>query len=398
MIDWSRLLPHWDRRPYCLPGVAHRLTPERAFALIVQAAAPFRAGTRFMALPDVRFYLDGGLMRAPGDLLPGEEDRDAPAYVRRVRERLHGARFQLRVSQPLFLDERLWSATRDLLAGLFAAIGCPALPVDAAFWVGDAQPQTLGARLDPRHACLRLPLLGASEVRLWRSRPRRERAPEQILRARPGELLCWPGRRWYEEADDGATLGLALAIPTHAADAMIAAKNLLAEQVDDALGEDERVAMLAFPPRAGRHGIAALAPLTRVGAAATAAVAGGGLERALRLTWAARASAWALEPVPAPREESALHEDDCVQLDPRSPLLRLRDGEGWVWAINGHVFAMPEHPRAQQLLDELRDGQRQRVADLCRSQRRGRIDRGVLDLLQRLYALRAVLRSGEEAA
>lgn len=398
MIDWSPLLPHWNRRASRLRYGEALLCAERAFALIVQAAEPFRAGTRFMALPDVRFYVDGGWMRAPGELLPGPADRDPAGYVRRVREHLDGARFQLRVGQPLFLDYRLWSRTRDGLAGLFAAIGCPALPVEASLWLGDALPGTLGARLDPRHVCLRLPLLGACEVNLWRGRPRAQGAPRQRLRAEPGELLCWPGRQWYEDADDGATLGLALAIPSLAADAMIAAKNLLAEHADAWLGEDERVAMLDYPPRArGGHGIAALAPLARVGAAATRAVAGGELEASLRVAWAARASALALEPVPAPRDAAPLAGDDRVRLDPRNRVLRLRDGDAWLWAINGHAFGMPDHPRAQRLLADLGDGAAHRVATLCRAERRDRIDPGVLELLQRLYALRAVAREQEPA-
>lgn len=396
MIDWSPLLPHWNRRALCLPYGEALLPADHAFALIVQAAEPFRAGTRFMALPDVRFYIDGGWMRAPGELLPGRTDRDAIGYVHRVRERLGGARFQLRVGQPLFLDYPLWSRTRDALAGLFASIGCPALPVEASLWLGDAQADTLGARLDPRHVCLRLPLLGACEIDLWRGRPRAGGEPRQRLRATPGELLCWPGRHWYQEADDGATLGLALAIPGHAADAMIAAKNLLAERADEWLGQDERVAMLDYPPRArGRNGIAALAPLIRVGEAATRAVASGELQASLRAAWAARASALALEPVPAPRDAAALSGDDRVRLEPRNRLLRMRDGDGWWWAVNGHVFGMPDHPRAQRLLDDLRDGGVQRVAVLCRAGRRDRIDPGVLALLQRLYALRAVVLEQE---
>lgn len=408
-IDWTPLLPHWDRRPFHLPRVAPPpLSPGRAFDLVVRAAEPFRAGTRFMALPDVRFYLDGGVLRAPGDLLPGPEDRGDPQrYVRRVRERLHGAHFQLRVTQPLFLDYALWSHARALLAGLFAQVGCPALPVEAVLWVGEAAPQTLGTRLQPRHACLRLPLLGACAAQLWRARPSSradsrcapagERAPAATLHARAGEALCWPGRWWHRDSDDGACLGLSLAIPTQGGDAMIAVKDALAESVDAALGEDERVPMLSYPPRArGRRGVASVAPLTRVGAAMRAAVAGGDLAQALRVAWIARVSAGALEPAPAPRDDHRLRPHDRVVVDPRNPLLRMREGEQWWWAVNGQVFAMPDHPRLDALLARLRDGGAGEVAKLCARGRRGRVDPDLVQLLQRLYELRA-LRLLQEA-
>lgn len=416
-IDWSPLLPHWDRRAFHLArAAAPPLSPGHAFDLIVRAAEPFRAGTRFMALPDVRFYLDGGVLRAPGDLLPGPEDRGDPLrYVQRVRERLHGAHFQLRVTQPLFLDYRLWSRTRALLADLFARIGCPALPVEAALWVGQAAPQTVGTRLQPRHACLRLPLLGACTAQLWRARPSSrgaperqsasqgeaagERAPAATLHARAGDVLCWPGRWWHRDSDDGAGLGLSLAIPSQGGDAMIAVKDALAESVDAALGEDERVAMLSYPPRArAGRGIAAVAPLARVGAAMRAAATRGDLQQALRVAWIARVSAGALEPPPPPRDDYRLRPDDRVRLDPRNPLLRMREGEQWWWAVNGHVFAMPDHPYLDALLTRLRDGGAGEVARLCARGRRGRPDPGLVQLLQRLYELRGLrLRARADA-
>ncbi|QCW28262.1 hypothetical protein FE772_24045 [Lysobacter enzymogenes] len=91
----------------------------------------------------MRFYRDGAQLRAPGDLLPGAEDRDDPQrYLQRLRERLDGARFQLRVAHPLFLDYPLWARTRAAGAAV-RALSLPALPVEASLWIGDADAATL---------------------------------------------------------------------------------------------------------------------------------------------------------------------------------------------------------------------------------------------------------------
>lgn len=385
-IDWSGLQAHWRRRACRLQGAAPALDAARAYALVRRAAEPFRAGTRFLALPDVRFYVDGGWMRAPGDLLPGAEDADAAGYVARVRARLDGRRFQLRVSQPLFLDYALWAQARDALAGLFERFGQPSLALTAELWLGDADAGTLGPRFEPAAASLRLPLLGGSEVRCWRARPRAGAAPARVLRAAAGEALYWPEAGWVEEADLGPTLGLAVSVPVDGAAAAVAVKDLLAELVDAELGEQAQVAMLDFPPR----GRAAIAPLRQVAAQMRAAAAGGDLQRALRASWAARASAAGLEPVPAPREEP-LAPADRVGLDRRSALLRLADGEREWWAVNGHAFSMPVHPRVDALLRALQGGAPATVAQLCAGPRR-RPDPGLLALLQRLHDLRAVER------
>lgn len=394
--DWSPLWPHWDRRAARVAGAAAPpLPPQRAFALIARAAEPFRAGTRFMALPDVRFYRDGAQQRAPGDLLPGAEDRGDPLrYLQRVRERLGGARFQLRVAHPLFLDYALWARTRALLAPLFARLGTPALPVEASLWIGDADAATLGLRLAPRHALIHVPLLGACALRAWPARPAPGRAPAQALRAQPGQALCWPGRHWHEESDEGGCLGLALRVPLRGGEAMIAAKDALADCIDAELGADERVAMLAFPPPRAQRGATALAPLARVAAAMRGAVRAGELEQALRAGWAERVSADALEPVPAPRRAPRLRAGDEVECDPRNRLLRLREGEGWRWAVAGHSFAMPEHPRLDRLLAHLREG-RARVSALCARETGRGADPDLVAVLQRLYELRALRRCGE---
>lgn len=401
-VDWSPLWPHWDRRAALAPGAgAPPLPPRRAFALIARAAEPFRAGTRFMALPDVRFYRDGAQLRAPGDLLPGAEDRDDPQrYLQRVRERLDGARFQLRVAHPLFLDYPLWARTRALLAPLFARLGLPALPVEASLWIGDADAATLGLRLAPRHVLIQLPLLGACALRSWRTRPAPGRAPAHSLRARPGEALCWPGRHWHELGDEDGCLGLALRVPVRGGDAMIAAKDALADRVDGELGADERVAMLDFPPPRAQRGATALAPLARVAAAMRTALADGELERSLRAGWLERVSAGALEPVPVPRAPARLRAGDEVECDPRNPLLRLREDAGWRWAVAGHSFAMPDHPRLDRLLAQLRSGEAARVSALCaresgRESGRG-VDPDLVAVLQRLYELRGLRRRGDE--
>lgn len=386
-IDWSGLRAHWGRRACRLPGAAPALDPFRAYALVRRAAQPFRAGTRFLALPDVRFYVDGGWMRAPGDLLPGAEDADPAGYAQRVRARLDGRRFQLRVTQPLFLDYELWAQARAALAGLFAQVGQPSLALTATLWLGDADAATRGPQVEPAAASLRLPLLGGCLARCRRTRPRAAGAAGRTLCADAGEALYWPAGHWVEEADRGTTLGLAVSIPVGGEEAAVAVKDLLADLVDAELGAQAEVAMLDYPPRA--RGRDAIAPLRAVAAQMRSAVAGGALERALRASWAARASAAGLEPPPPPRADDALRPDDRVRLDRRSPLLRLAEGAQEWWAVNGHVFSVPVHPRAQALWRALHEPAAATVAQLCAGPRR-RIDPGALALLQRLHDLRAL--------
>ncbi|WP_255217465.1 hypothetical protein [Myxococcus sp. AM010] len=78
--DWARFASrHWERTPTRLRLGAPLISPEQAFQGLVSVSAPFRLGTRFRALPDVRFFADTARLRAPGTLLPGEKDADTTA-------------------------------------------------------------------------------------------------------------------------------------------------------------------------------------------------------------------------------------------------------------------------------------------------------------------------------
>ncbi len=121
-VDWAHFgAQHWNESPVQLRGVAESPDVQLAYEAVVAAAEPFRAGTRFRALPNVRFFVDGGQIRAPGDLLPGTEDLTADHYATRMA----GRKYLLTVEQPLLLDFRLWSQVRDLVAPLWRQVGCP---------------------------------------------------------------------------------------------------------------------------------------------------------------------------------------------------------------------------------------------------------------------------------
>jgi hypothetical protein len=60
-------------------------------------------------------------------------------------------------------------------------------------------------------------------------------------------------------------------------------------------------------------------------------------ERSLRVGWAKRVSAAALEPVPPPRRgDAGLTSGDRVRAT--APVYRMPDGDQEVWAVNGHAF------------------------------------------------------------
>ncbi|NEE21482.1 hypothetical protein G3M58_85350, partial [Streptomyces sp. SID7499] len=96
--------------------------------LNVASCAPFRAGTRFWVMPDVRFLLGDGWLRAPGTLLPDTTDPTLDDYLDRLEAEVPGQGYLLTVRQPLLLDHALWSAVRDTVSGLWRHVGWPNLP------------------------------------------------------------------------------------------------------------------------------------------------------------------------------------------------------------------------------------------------------------------------------
>ncbi len=420
-LDWDRFLDnHWDKEPACLRAPFDRppVPPEDAFRAAAVACAPFRAGTRFRALPDVRFFIEDAQIRAPGTLLPGPRDRDLHHYHRRVAGRLGKQRFQLFVDQPLMVDFPLWARVRDLVAGLVMRVGFPVLPIACDLALGNfaRPPRGLAKRL--HHSVIMLVLRGRVRVRLWErlwDDPPNEivdfdrHARDAVtLEAGAGDILYWPARFWHVEQCIGrasdACMALRLWIPAQGARPTDVVKEVLADLFDEKLDHDGTVPFLPFPALcAGRCSVGPArrdplaGPLARAAGCLAQLSRGPELTRALRVLWAKRVSAYGLEPVPsADQTARALDPSDLVRADPGGQAVRMPCGEGeWIWAVNGHAFALQGHRAATRVLRLLDSGHAVRVGDLCREERGGAHASGVRALLDVLHRLRAIRVVGE---
>jgi hypothetical protein len=400
-VDWDRFVDRdWDRRPARLrrhlPGPP--VSPEDAFRAVAAACAPFRAGTRFRALPDARFFVEDAQIRAPGSLLPGPRDRGLDGYHRRVAGRLRGRRYQLFVDQPLLVDFPLWARVRDLVAGLLERVGVPVLPIACDLAIGDFARTPRGFSKRLHHSVVALVLRGRLRVRLWEELW--DSPPNEIvdfdshaesamtLEAGAGDILYWPARFWHiEECVERARgcMVLRLWIPSHGARPTDAIKETLADLLADKLGGDGAVPYLRFSPRAAAR------PLARAADRLAELSRGAELTQALRVEWAKRVSACGLEPVPAAREAAPLRPTDLVRADPGGRAVRMPGGRGeWIWAVNGHAFALQGHRAAERVRRALESGEPVRVGDLCRPERGGTSSNGIQVLVDLLHRLRAI--------
>ncbi|WP_433181805.1 hypothetical protein [Actinoallomurus sp. CA-150999] len=376
-VGWDTLADrHWDRTPVVLPGREDEppVDAGRAFDVAVAAAAPFRAGTRFRALPDVRFFTAAGRIRAPGDRLPGPDDPTVDHYLKR----LDGEPSLLAVEQPLMLDAALWSQVRDLIRPLWQRVGFPVLPVVAELTIGDGLDRDDGPADASTHAVLTWVLRGRMEVRVESAPPA---GPRETLRVEPGDVLYRPGGRRVQESHQDGCLALHLRIPMDPRLPSAAVTGLVADLLQARRADGGRVPYLPFPPPRDPDGVVTpIAPLVAAGEALSGAAGDPELNRILRVQWARRVSACGLEPVPDPGAPAALTPDHLVRLT--GEVIRMPDGPGAaLWAVNGHVFAV-RGTSADGLLDRLRTPVT--VGELTAG------GDGLLPLLHRLSALRGI--------
>ncbi|WP_434346465.1 hypothetical protein [Myxococcus virescens] len=385
--DWARFAStHWEQSPTRLRLGTPLIPPEQAFRGLVSISAPFRFGTRFRALPDVRFFADTSRMRAPGTLLPGEQDADATAYLQRVGRELGAARgFQCFVEQPLMLDYAQWERVRAFVDGVLARVGVPVLPIISDLWLGRFTEPPQGAARREHHARFTAVLHGRLRVRQWTKDAHKVRTVE----ARAGDVLYAPSHVWQEEASDEGALVLRLWIPVRGSEPLEAVK-ALAVKLLEAQGEaDDTVPYLPFPGTRGRTPVPRLA---HTASALRAVTHGPDLRQLLRIAWAQRVSASALEPVPPPRALEPLEEDAYVRKTPPGRVVQMLDSPGqWLWAVNGHAFAGPG-PFAAHVLDALAPGVPVRVGALCGLGRGASQREQVRALLETLHALRGIER------
>lgn len=396
-LDWDRFLDeHWERAPARLRCDVPPLSPGDAFRAAAAACAPFRAGTRFRALPDVRFFSGDAQIRAPGTLLPGPRDRSLDDYHRRVAARLGDQRFQLFIEAPLVVDFALWARVRDLIAGLIERVGFPVLPIACDLALGNFARSPRGLTKRPHHAVLAIVLRGRVRVRLWDRLW--DDPPNEIvdfdrhvrdavtLEAGAGDLLYWPARFWHiEQCRDarGGCMVLRLWIPAPGARSTDAVKAALTDLLDEHHDHDGAVPFLPVSSRRA----ARIDPLARAAERVARLSRSAELTSALRILWAKRVSAHGLEPVPAAREATRpLDPADVICADPGGHAVRMPGETGaWIWAINGHAFALHGERAAARVLRQLAAGPA-RVGDLCR----GASSSGIRTFLDALHRLRAI--------
>ncbi len=405
-FNWERFAKrHWEKAPARLKPPAPILTEREVFQRTTATCEPFRHGTRFRSLPDVRFYVGHARLASPGLLLPAPEDATLGAYLDRAAQGLDGASFQLQIEQPFMFDFGLWGAVRGFLRGLMEHVGVPVLPATTELVLGRFDRGPLGLAKRPHHSRLTLVLQGQLRVRLWKKlwgQPANETADfdkhlheATTLEVRAGELLYIPSQLWHLEEAPNDCMAVHVWIPVKGSRPTDEVKRVLVSMLEHETAPDEAVPYLTYPwrrPRTGRR--ASVACLEQTADVLHGLTQEAALQQRLRVTWARRVSACALEPVPPPEAEAALDDLGHVRRTPATDILRMKDPSGlWIWAVNGHAFPGPGEALARRLFEALDTGAPRRVDALCglgRSAAQREEVRALLASLLRLRALQAV--------
>ncbi|MER5955534.1 hypothetical protein [Streptomyces sp. NPDC001893] len=385
---WKRFAEaHWGREPAAVP-FAPGLGPEQVYGAVAASCAPpveDAVGVRFATATQ-------GRLRDTGALLPGRDDPGPDAYRDRMARHLTGSGWLLSVRQPLWRDFGLWAHVRELVSGLWRAVGWPALPVTAELALGEHCTGRDAPAARPGSFALTWVLAGTMAVRLWPEHT----GTEYQLAAGAGDLLYWPARcRHLDHYLDRCTT-LRIVVPARRAAALTHVRGLLADRMQEDLVYAGAPGALPFPPPAAPDGeIGAAEPVAGTARLFAGLATGPGTARELRVSWAARRSAAGLEPAPPPRPAVPL--EPGLRVRASAELFRVPDGPGRaVWAANGHTLTVegvgPE--RVRNLL-------RSEAALTTRELGRGsRMPAGTLiPLLSDLHRIRAIeLVDGDGAA
>ncbi|MFD7181685.1 hypothetical protein ACFV90_17005 [Streptomyces sp. NPDC059904] len=384
---WKRFAEaHWGREPAAVP-FAPGLGPEQVYGAVAASCAPSAedaAGVRFATATQ-------GRLRDAGALLPGRDDADPDAYRDRLARQLSGSGWLLSVGQPLWRDYELWAHVRELVSGLWRAVGWPALPVTAELALGErcAGPDAPAPR--PGSFALTWVLAGTMTVRLWPEHT----GTEYQLTASAGDLLYWPaGCRHLDHYLDRCTT-LRIVVPARRAAALTHVRGLLADRMQEDPAYAGTPGVLPFPPPAGQDGeIGAAEPVAATARLFTGLAAAPGTARELRVSWAARRSAAGLEPVPPPRPAVPL--TSGLRVRASAELFRIPDGPGRaVWAANGHTLAV-EGAGPERVRKWLRPGVTLTIRELGRGSRMSA--ERLTPLLSDLHRMRAIELVGGDGA
>lgn len=362
--------------PQPLPGAARAagLHARDAWRALRAACAPFRDGTRFRVLPDVRFWRDDARLRAPGTALPGRSDRSLAAY--RARLAADGAQdFALHIDEPLLADAPLWQAAGALLRDALGADAIPVLPVAAALTLRSGDTPAPWTWPDG-HARLIAVLDGALRLDDGRVVTR-------------GDALWWPADAGASPHEAGALL-LSLCIATDPATiaqaAAVATDALLRDLLERQWPDDGAVEMQPFPPPLGTRGVVPPPALRAVAQALSAASLHDALSEALALDACLRASSRGLLPIPGVRR-APLRDEALVRLCTDGVIRRRLDDRRWLLAVNGHVQLVDARPSWRRAWTRLCTGAPQRTGDLIGGARDREAMRERLDALHALGAL-----------
>jgi hypothetical protein len=401
-IDWDPVVrAHRAREVGRLrAGRRPAVSPERAWRAVVEASAPFRLGVRFRAVPGVQLYTGDALIPSPGDRLPGPDDRSLDDYVARLAAEGAAAEgFQLIVTDPLVLDFALWAEVRDLVRGLLARIGASVLPVVSELVLGAFARAPRGFTRRMHCAMVTAVLAGRLRTRIWNRTWQRSaneirefdaHRPDEVVTARPGDVVYVPADRWHLDDAAAPCLALRLWIPAAGSDSGAEVAQVISELVAERLGGDDGA--VPFVSLAA-HGRASAIPseLRRTGQCVAELARGPELPRDLAVRWARRVSACGLEPVPAARS-IALSPAARVRRDPDTPIVRMRWRGESIWAANGHGFTLRSGDRALHRIVRSLEHRDAAVGALCGD------DPGLHAALAVLAEIRAIAVAGAAGA
>ena len=213
--------------------------------------------------------------------------------------------------------------------------------------------------------------------------------PDQVVTARPGDVVYVPADRWHVDEAVAPCLALRLWIPAAGSDTGAEVAQVVSELVAERLGGDDGAA--PFVPLAARGRASAVPPeLRRTGRCVRELARGPELARELAIRWARRVSACGLEPVPAARP-IALPRAARVGRDPDTPIVRMRWRGESIWAANGHGFTLRSGERALHRIVRSLERRDAAVGALCGD------DPGLHAALAALAEIRAITVAGAGA-
>lgn len=367
------LAKHWGREPVHVPNAfgGSPLPTGDVFSTVIDVCAPFRAGTRMRALPDVAVWTPMGRTRALHDLLPDSGD-DPRMYAKKMRAELDAAGFLVRIAEGFMGNYRLWSQMRDLVRSLWKRVGYPVVPVKTFIRLGSNFEVHLPAD-EVAQAGITLVLSGGADITISGG------GKTVDMTVGPGDVVYHPAGFARTESfhDDYMAVQVQVIEDSRQLSASVFNRGALA--VDNALDVD-KVPYLQLDSYHGR--IPAAGPFKTTAETMRDNLDPESEARISAILWTQQTSAACLDPAPDPRQPIEFEPDTRVRLS--SLVVRNPQADGSeMWAANGHAFSV-QGEAAAEWLQEFKQCTDVTVEELCGG------SQGLEALLQRLYVIRAV--------